>query len=248
MDIIDQFLKAAGKETAVEKTDKNNFFPFWLRGKWKAKSKSKDKASDKTKDKDKPKDKVKKAMDRWNRRVSDSDPMAILVVAEELIDSLIGNQVSKEKMDEESCEVLCIYAAYLRALYLIHHQNHLETAGYEHHLLFQRLYESAQEMADDAGEKVVGLCGELVHQEFVGKFAEQFMVEDKTPIELLKSSLAAEKGFQSMAQNVYTILKEKDCLTLGLDDMIMSQASDGESHIYLLTQAIKGIVSTETSV
>ena len=35
-------------------------------------------------------------------------------------------------------------------------------------------------------------------------------------------------------------IKSKDMMTLGLDDLIMAQASVGETHIYLLEQSLAG--------
>jgi DNA-binding ferritin-like protein len=166
----------------------------------------------------------------------------LTAISENILDSFIGKQKPSKELDAEDCELLSVYAAMLRALYLVHHQNHLETTDHGLHLLFKQLYEDATGMADDAGERVVGLCGELVHQDLVGKFAEHFIVEDKgVPEKHIESSISAEHSFQIIAKKVYDRLKEKEALTLGLDDLIMSQASESEGHIYLLQQARKKI-------
>jgi hypothetical protein len=46
-----------------------------------------------------------------------------------------------------------------------------------------------------------------------------------------------------MAEDVYNRIKEMGDMTLGLDDMIMSQCSDVEGYLYLLQQASPEIKS-----
>jgi DNA-binding ferritin-like protein len=237
MDILEQLVKAAEKCEGTKKapvgSPKQKSFCDRMCGHKKKNTKSKTKKD--------PDSCINKALRRWKCRCEASERRALVVVAEGILDGFIGTERGESKLDNDDCEMLSVYAAVLRAMYLIHHQNHLETAGYEHHLLLQRLYEGVQEMADDAAERVVGLCGELVNQELVGDIASQFIVEEHkgNPAKHLQSSLAAEQLFQTVASKVYDALKEKDALTLGLDDLIMSQASDSESHIYLLQQALK---------
>jgi bacterioferritin (cytochrome b1) len=71
--------------------------------------------------------------------------------------------------------------------------------------------------------------------------AQRFAPTEQSLKGCLESSLAIEKAFQVMVKKTYETLDEKGSLTLGLDDMLMSQASDGETHIYLLQQALKGL-------
>ena len=57
---------------------------------------------------------------------------------------------------------LATYTAFLRSLYLIHQNSHWLSKGhnfYGNHIMFQRLYESAQTNADKAAEKLIGLYG-----------------------------------------------------------------------------------------
>ena len=135
-------------------------------------------------------------------------------------------------IDEEVCSLLSSYVATLRALYLLHQNHHWEAEDYQHHLLFQRLYDSVQASADAAAERVVGLCGKLNDVDMY-KLVESFEGD-----EFVESSLAAEEEFQKLAKTIYAKIKEKNVLTLGLDDLIMSQASDGEERIYLLKQSL----------
>ena len=69
----------------------------------------------------------------------------------------------------DKCQKMAnMYVAMLRAIYNVHQNNHWLTEGdnfYGNHLLFQRIYESAQENADLAAEKFIGNLGrESVNQ------------------------------------------------------------------------------------
>lgn len=186
----------------------------------------------------------KKLIQRW---ASNKDLNTHLVISENLIDGFLGTKVAAEQMDEEACKILSAYVAFTRALYMLHQQNHWLAQAYDGHLLFQRLYEDAQGLADDAAERTMGLCGDVVF-EGAEAIAKKFEARVQTISSLLESSLEIENAFQDVSQNTYNALKEKDMLTLGLDDLIMSQASQGEVHIYLLQQAIKGLGENMSSV
>jgi len=179
--------------------------------------------------------------------MSNKDINSQLVTSEAIIDKFWGIKIALETMDEESTKILSAYVAFLRAIYIVHQQNHWLSTAYGDHLLFQRLYEGAQEMADDAAERTMGLCGEAI---FEGEeaIAKKFEARVKTLSSLVKSSLEIERAFQEVNQNTYNALKEKDMLTLGLDDLLMSQASKSEVHIYLLQQALKGLGEDMSSV
>lgn len=177
-------------------------------------------------------------VDRWKKSKSKVSQIA---VAESLIDGFIGIKTAQQAMDEEAHKLLSKYVAFTRAMYLLHQQNHWAASHYGDHLLFQRLYEEVQEeMVDDAAERVVGLCGSLLFEGAEAVIAKKFAPKDKSLISLLKSSLAIEEAFQKMCKLTYDEIKEKDMMTLGLDDLIMAQSSVGETHLYLLKQEIKG--------
>jgi DNA-binding ferritin-like protein len=143
-----------------------------------------------------------------------------------------------QDLSEDSHKQMSLYVAFLRGLYLVHQQNHWETKGYQQHLLFQRLYENVLESADNAAEKTVGLFGSLMSKGLESKIADQFKTEKPDLEVCVKSSLKAEKSYQNLVKKVYDGLKERNELTLGLDDMLMSQANDSETRIYLLQQSI----------
>lgn len=181
-------------------------------------------------------------VDRWKKSRSTVSQIA---VAESLLDGFIGKKTAQQEMDEEVHKLLSFYVAFARAMYLLHQENHWASTHYGDHLLFQRLYEEVQdEIIDDAAERVVGLCGSLLLQgaerDYSNEIAKKFAPKEKTLTSLLQASLEIEKAFQKLCKQTYDEIKEKNMMTLGLDDMIMAQASVGETHIYLLQQELKG--------
>jgi DNA-binding ferritin-like protein len=243
--ILDGFLKAAGVKTAKPKCKGTEFSPVGsprqrafcgrMCGHRKKNTKGKGKKD--------PDSCINQALRRWKCRCSSDDHPALQAVSESLLDAFIGNKTAQEKMDDEACEILSEYIAWTRALYLRHQENHWEAQSYGDHLLFQRLYEESQELADDAAERVIGLCGELLVDETVSEISLEYAPEEKSLKGLIESSLAIEEGFQDICKEVYETLKSKNALTLGLDDLIMSQAGEGETHLFLLQQALKSYSS-----
>jgi DNA-binding ferritin-like protein len=152
-----------------------------------------------------------------------------------------GVKTAQTEMDEGACKLLSAYVAFTRAMALLHQQNHWITQDYGDHLLFERLYEETQDLMDGAAERVMGLCGRIEFEGAESVIAQRFAADEPSLTACLESSLAIEKAFQEVCKKTYNTLKEKDMITLGLDDMIMGHASDGEGHIYLLQQALKGV-------
>lgn len=148
-------------------------------------------------------------------------------------------------MDKEACKLLSLYLAFVRALYILHQQNHWLAVQYGDHLLFQRLYEETQEAVDEAAEKTLGLCNTIILncQEF--DIVKKFFVKAVSRKSLMESSLKAEEAFIEFANKLTEHLKNKDQMTLGLEDMIPSHVNMSESHIYLLQQSLKGTMSRD---
>lgn len=145
---------------------------------------------------------------------------------------------------EKVYKIANFYVATLRAIYLIHQHSHWTAKGtgfYGDHLLFARLYESAEADADLAAEKFLGLFGEnaLDYQlqlELLGKILARYTEQEGNPTAM---SLAIEKDFVQFCSEAYKAFKEENVMTLGLDDMIMSIASKREESCYLLQQTIE---------
>jgi DNA-binding ferritin-like protein len=138
-------------------------------------------------------------------------------------------------------ELAAYYVAFLRSMYLIHQNNHWNSKGndfYGNHLLFERIYKTAAEDSDLAAEKMIGLfggdCIALGSQNsMINKIIAKY--EDKES--LIETSLSIEKDFLEFSKEFYDAAEKEDKLSLGLDDMIMSIASNREGTIYLLQQA-----------
>src|SRR5271165_2847716 len=146
----------------------------------------------------------------------------------------------------EKCEkTAALYVASLKAMSLIHQHNHWTTHGltfYGDHLLFERLYKSTLENLDTAAEKFIGLFGSSyldydLQADLLHKVLLKYKDLEGSPAQL---SLAVEKDFLKFSKDAYNSFEEEDRLTLGLDDMLMSIASDRETSCYLLQQLLNG--------
>jgi len=150
-----------------------------------------------------------------------------------------------KKIADSPVQLMSEYVDHLRALVMVHQNNHWETSGnnfYGNHLLFQRLYEGVLELADEAAEKTIGVFDTIIQGDVSG-IVKRYSVEKPAPSMVgpdayIKSSLKAEDDFQTLARKVYLNLKDSSSLTLGLDDMIMSHSSRSEVHTYLLKQSL----------
>jgi DNA-binding ferritin-like protein len=139
-------------------------------------------------------------------------------------------------------ELANLYVAYLRAIYLTHQNSHWITKGktfYGDHLLFERIYKSSSENADSAAERMIGLFGSdaldpQLQLQFIHKILEKISGDDP-----METSIEIEKQFLQFSQSFYDTVKKEGKLSLGLDDLVMSIASDRESAVYLLGQAVK---------
>jgi len=138
-------------------------------------------------------------------------------------------------------EDLCnFYLAFLRSLYLIHQNHHWLTHGenfYGNHLLFERIYQSAQENTDLAAEKFVGLFKNCITVQRQCQYINTICLKYNQGSEnFIHNSLVAEKEFLEFSDVFYKKLKAQKQMSLGLDDMIMSIASAREEAVYLLSQ------------
>lgn len=145
---------------------------------------------------------------------------------------------------DKCSKVGALYVATLKAMTLIHQHSHWTTKGemfYGDHLLFMRIYESAQADLDMAAEKFMGLFGDDALRydyqlELLNKVMSKYSKLEGSPVEM---SLAIEKDFIKFSKDAYNCFEEEGKLTLGLDDMIMAIASKREEAVYLLQQAYK---------
>jgi DNA-binding ferritin-like protein len=145
---------------------------------------------------------------------------------------------------DKCSKTAALYISSLKAMVLIHQHSHWTTKGkpfYGDHLLFERIYKSAVDNLDLAAEKFVGLFGDecldyVLQADFLNKVLLKYKgLKSKPHIR----SLAIEKDFLKLSKDAYNCFEEEGTLTLGLDDMLMSIASDREGSVYLLQQAMK---------
>lgn len=147
----------------------------------------------------------------------------------------------------KSIKIAALFIASLKAIALIHQHNHWTNKGavfFGNHLMFEKLYGSAQENLDEAAEKFVGLFGiecldYKTQTELLAKILSKYTALEGKPVAL---SLAVEKDFIKFCDDAYDGFESEDALTLGLDDMIMSIANSREEAIYHLQQTGTNIV------
>lgn len=144
---------------------------------------------------------------------------------------------------DKCCKVAAVYVAWLKAMSKIHQHNHWTTKGssfYGDHLLFKRLYDSANEDLDKAAEKFLGVFEEecidyKLQADLLCKIMHKYDKLDGSPAEM---SLAVENDFIKFSKLAYDCFEKEDTLTLGLDDMIMSISNNREESVYLLKQTL----------
>jgi DNA-binding ferritin-like protein len=150
---------------------------------------------------------------------------------------------------EKTLKIANLYVATLRSLYLTLvwcHWTCRKNAGfYGDHLLFERLYGKVQENADLAAEKFIGLFGAnaldyTMQTELIAKVSAKYSSLSAKPFEM---ALKAEKDFLQLSQEAYNAFEAEKVMTLGVDDMVMSIASDQETACYLLQQSMAGLAS-----
>lgn len=146
---------------------------------------------------------------------------------------------------DKCSKVGALYVATLKAMTLIHQHSHWTTKGsnfYGDHLLFMRIYESAQKDLDLAAEKFMGVFGDQclnydLQNELLNKVLQKYSDLEGSPTQM---SLEMEKDFLKFSKEAYNCFEDEGKLTLGLDDMIMAIASSREEAVYLLQQCLSG--------
>ena len=152
-----------------------------------------------------------------------------------------GKKAYVQNPQEVQPFLLHILAA-LRAQYLMYQTSHWQTKGpayYGNHLLFQRLYESAQGEIDAVAEKLVGYTGAAsvglpAQIELIERYCSRWCAVEN----LHERGLVSEKEVQKLLKFTYDTLKAKGELTLGLDDWLMATSSAHETNVYLLQQVL----------
>ncbi len=142
---------------------------------------------------------------------------------------------------DKCVETANIFVAMLRVAYDIHQTNHWlfkGPAGYGHHKLYQRIYESALEDLDSCAEKFIGALGDesvsyIVQKELTHKIGLKY--KDKSGLE---QSLAVEKDMVNFIETAYQCFEDNGKLTQGIANMIGNVSDARETAIYLLQRAL----------
>lgn len=129
--------------------------------------------------------------------------------------------------------------AQLRAMSDHYQECHWRAAGlsaYQDHLLFERLYGNIPEEVDQLAEKLLG------YGKSIGT-PQEYQWRDQTrqawaraSSDLVGRSVFAEKMFVRLCDRTRDRLERKGQLTVGIEDLIGSIASQHETHLYLLNQ------------
>jgi DNA-binding ferritin-like protein len=142
---------------------------------------------------------------------------------------------------EPSCTALSRLVALLRAVQIIHHTAHWQTAGatfYGDHLLFERLYTGITEEFDGLAEKAVAYCG-VGSVDAPGQAAQILeVIATVTGTDLVRKSLTAEQAVQDEIEECRAVLEAAGELPLGLDNYLQGLADSHETAIYLLGQRL----------
>lgn len=162
----------------------------------------------------------------------------------DIYDDMLAGRVklAQEAPNQDATAILNSYLAMLRILYIVFQHSHWKCkcpAFYSNHLLFERIYKDVRKLVDATAEKIIGVFGNeaLRHDSQVEIIAGLYKYKGDNHVE---NSLMAAKDYLKLAEEVYNRIKEMGEMTLGLDDMIMSQASKVEEFVYLLSQASPG--------
>lgn len=135
------------------------------------------------------------------------------------------------------------------AIARFHQSHHWQASGdpfYGDHLLFDRLYNAANEEIDTIAEKLVGLGGlELVNPVLQAQQVEKVITQVFAPIapsafpksrDLMLASYAAEMHYLKFIKVCSDRLGEY--LSMGTDNMLAQLADTHEGHLYLLQQRL----------
>lgn len=139
----------------------------------------------------------------------------------------------------------------LRALSMLHHTHHWQAQGsqfYGDHLLYQKLYEMADDQIDMVGEKAVGLGfpdlvmprHSLENMRRYIEAVEDGDIMDAPSLKMAKRSLLAEKSFITAGEKMMDQLKSKGLLTRGVEQMLGTILDEHEGLLYLLKQRVAG--------
>jgi len=140
---------------------------------------------------------------------------------------------------------LAVILGSLRGLAILHQTHHWQTMGpgfMGDHLLFERVYGTANDDIDKVAEKMLGLgrvnlVGFSKHVINLASFLK-VIKEHASSDDFFKSSLEAELLFIDLLESVMNKLEAAQLLTRGLEQLLGDIADKHEGSIYLLKQRV----------
>jgi len=140
-------------------------------------------------------------------------------------------------------QILGPVLACLRAMSISYQTSHWTVYGshfFQDHLLFERLYNSTNEEIDSLAEKIGGVMGtsqlKLAYQAPLMFSYLQGFSQVQDPI---KRGLHIERFFLQLIEQSIEDLKGFGLMTIGLEDLLITLASNHESNLYLLQQIVE---------
>ncbi len=171
--------------------------------------------------------------------------MSLKKIAQELEEAFESGKESDILKHKDMAKGYLSFLKALREYYHFAHWVSKKEPFYSDHSLFQRLYEELDDEIDGSAEKFIGLMDEDVVfapeiSEMVCELLKKAEIkkgcDDK---QLAICGIKLEVGFLKFSEKMYDTMKEDDSITLGLDDMIMSNFNKHEDTLYLLKQRVK---------
>jgi len=149
---------------------------------------------------------------------------------------------------DQAASAMAKYTAMLRGLAILLQHTHWTSKNenyYGDHLLLDRIYTAADGQIDGSAERTIGLFGSKAltlesHIDLTSEFVHDILGKssNNNSDDLMEMALLAEESFLDFSKKLYDSLKSAEALTLGLDDLIMANASKHEEAVYLLKQRL----------
>jgi DNA-binding ferritin-like protein len=154
-----------------------------------------------------------------------------------------------QEVPAEISEEFTYHIAWLRVLEIWFHHAHWTTKGetyYGDHLLFERIYNDVSELVDPVAEKAVAMCGvKVADTHTCSKLIAEMLCSYPSPSRadeatmIAATGLALVKDYLETLDETYKRLKSAGAMTMGLDDLLMSNANKLEEFVYLLKQRVQ---------
>lgn len=148
---------------------------------------------------------------------------------------------------ELSKPIFGLYIHLLKAMQSWFHAAHHVTRGVgfagDHALLYGEIYASLGETLDGAIEKAIGIteCEDVADPVEILKGACDILAEWRQPHmlsadEIAKCALEIEVDYLDTVEEIFAMLEEADCLSLGFNDFLAASANQHEGFVYKLRQ------------